>query len=105
MGTIVVLVLAVLHASQYSIVAMRKAEILQELPALTPTEREEVRQKLDELDAGAGVEWLDNCDLTEEERRLLEERLAAIEKNPDAGSSWEEVEARIRAKLGRRATG
>jgi hypothetical protein len=26
-------------------------------------------------------------------------RLAAYEKDPDAGSSWEEVEARIRARL------
>ena len=61
---------------------MSKVEILRELPAL-------------------GIEWLDNCDLTDDEKRLLEQRLAAIEKNPDAGSSWEEVEARIRTKLGR----
>ena len=80
---------------------MSKAEILQELPALAPGDRQEIREKLDELDAAAGIEWLDNCDLTEPEKRLLEERLAAIEKDPNAGSSWEEVETRIRAKLGR----
>lgn len=75
---------------------MSKAEILQELPALAPIDRQEIREKLDELDARAGIEWLANCELTEDEKRL-----AAIEKNPDAGSSWEEVEARIRAKLDR----
>ena len=80
---------------------MSKTEILQELPALGPVDRQEIREKLDELDAAAGIEWLDNCDLTDDEKRLLEQRLAAIEKNPDAGSSWEEVEARIRTKLGR----
>jgi putative addiction module component (TIGR02574 family) len=80
---------------------MGKAEILQQLPALAPVERQEIREKLDELDATAGIEWLDNCDLTDDEKRLLEQRLAAMEKNPEAGSSWEEVEARIRAKLGR----
>ncbi|MBI4026051.1 MAG: addiction module protein [Verrucomicrobia bacterium] len=77
---------------------MSKAEILQELPALAPVDRQEIREKLDELDAIAGIEWLDDCDLTEEEKQLLEQRLAAIEKDPHAGSSWEEVEARIHAK-------
>jgi putative addiction module component (TIGR02574 family) len=80
---------------------MSKTEIANELPKLTTEERQEIREKLDELDAAAGIEWLDNCDLTDDEKRLLEQRLAAMEKNPDAGSSWEEVETRIRAKLGR----
>jgi len=80
--------------------AMSKVEILQELPSLDPKDRQEIREKLDELDAVDGIEWLDDCELTEDEKRLLEQRLAAMEKNPDAGSSWEEVEARIRAKLG-----
>lgn len=80
---------------------MSKADILHELPSLAPTDRQEIREKLDELDAIDGIEWLDNCELTEDEKRLLEQRLAAIDQNPNAGSSWEEVEARIRAKLGR----
>jgi putative addiction module component (TIGR02574 family) len=33
--------------------------------------------------------------LTEEQKRILEERLADYDANPDEGSSWEEVEARI----------
>ena len=76
---------------------MSKAEILAELPKLTPAERQEVRLKLVCLD---GDEWLDAGDpLTDAEKALLDARLAAYEKDPDAGSSWEEVEARIRARL------
>ena len=45
-------------------------------------------------------QWLDPDDpLTDSEKALLEARLAAYEKDPDAGSSWAEVEARIRARL------
>lgn len=76
---------------------MSKAEIMQELPKLTPQEREEIYLKLAELDDNR---WLDTDDpLTDEEKALLEKRLAAYEKDPDAGSSWEEVEARIRVRL------
>jgi putative addiction module component (TIGR02574 family) len=37
--------------------------------------------------------------LTDAEKALLDARLAAYKRNPDAGSSWAEVEARIRARL------
>ncbi|MBE0545947.1 MAG: addiction module protein [Verrucomicrobia bacterium] len=37
--------------------------------------------------------------MTDTEKALLDTRLAAYEKDPDAGSSWEEVEARICARL------
>jgi putative addiction module component (TIGR02574 family) len=76
---------------------MSKVEILQELPKLTPEERKEIRLKLAELDDD---QWLDHDDpLTDREKALLEARLAAYEKDPDAGCSWAEVEARIRARL------
>lgn len=76
---------------------MSKVEILRELPKLTAEERKEIRLKLAELDDNG---WLDDDDpLTDSEKALLEARLAAYEKDPDAGSSWEEVEARIRARL------
>ena len=76
---------------------MSKVDILTELPKLTPAERQEVRLKLARLD---GEEWLDaNDPLTNVEKALLDARLAAYEKDPDAGSSWEEVEARIRTRL------
>ena len=75
---------------------MNKAAILEELPKLSPEEREEVRLKLAELNR---EEWMDDGELTSEEKALLDRRLADYEKNPDAGSSWAEVEARIRAQL------
>jgi putative addiction module component (TIGR02574 family) len=76
---------------------MSKTEILEELSKLSSAERFEIRLKLAELD---GDTWLDDDDpLTDEEKALLEARLAAYEKDPDAGSSWEEVESRVRARL------
>ena len=76
---------------------MSKTEILEEIRKLTPEERCEIRLQLAELD---GDGWLDDDDpLTDEEKALLDARLAAYEKDPDAGSSWEEVESRIRARL------
>ena len=78
---------------------MSKTEILEELPKLTSEERHEIRLKLAELD---GDGWLDDDDpLTDAEKALLDARLAAYEKDPDAGSSWDKVESRIRARLSR----
>jgi putative addiction module component (TIGR02574 family) len=76
---------------------MSKAEIVEELAKLTPAERDEIRLKLAELD---GNDWLDEDDpLTNGEKALLSARLAAYEQDPDVGSSWGEMEARIRARL------
>ena len=78
---------------------MSKIEILEALPKLTKTERDEIRLKLTEID---GDSWLDEEEpLSEKEKALLDSRLAAYLKNPDEGSSWEEVESRIRARLTR----
>lgn len=78
---------------------MSKAEILEELPKLTKTERDEIRLKLAEID---GEGWFDTDEpLTAEEKALLDSRIAAYLKDPEAGSSWEEVEGRIRARLTR----
>lgn len=77
---------------------MSKTEILEELPKLTKTERQEIRLKLAELDS---EEWLNDDPLTDIEKALLGARLAAYAKDPDAGSTWEEVEGRIRARLSR----
>ena len=76
---------------------MSKVEILEDLPKLTTEERREILLKLAELD---GDSWLDAEEpLTAAEKAILESRLAAYEKDPDAGSSWTEVEARIRSRL------
>jgi len=40
----------------------------------------------------------EKLELTEEEKRLIDERLQARERNPEAGSPWEDVYARIRSR-------
>jgi putative addiction module component (TIGR02574 family) len=75
---------------------MSKVEILNELPTLTPEERQEVRELLAELD---GQDWLDDGELTDEEKRLIDSRLDDCDRNPDAFISWDEAKARILASL------
>ena len=82
---------------------MSKTEILEELPKLTKMERQEIRLRLAEIDS---EDWLDQDDpLTVHEKALLEMRLAAYAKDPEAGSTWEEVEGRIRAHLSSQLNG
>ena len=40
-------------------------------------------------------------DLTDEEQALLDERMKKFHENPEAGSPWEEVYARLQARLRR----
>ena len=74
---------------------MSVAEIIAKLPSLSATERLEVQAKLDEL---ASDDWLD-LDMPQSHKDALDEALADYERSPDEGSSLEEVEARVRAKL------
>ena len=77
---------------------MSKTEILEELPKLTAEERYEIRLKLAELD---GDGWLDDDDpLTDEQKALIESRIEAHEKNPEAAVPWEEFKARLNRRLG-----
>ena len=71
---------------------MSKIEILQELPRLTREERSEIVSKARELD---GDEWIDPA-VTEDEKLILDAEMDEFARNPDAGSPWAEVEARIR---------
>ena len=64
---------------------MSKTEILQELPKLTPEERQEVRQRLAELDQD---DWLDAGALTDAEKALIEERFRDLEANPRTSIAW-----------------
>jgi putative addiction module component (TIGR02574 family) len=78
---------------------MSKADILAELPKLTREERNEIRLKLAAID---GEEWQDSSEpLTPSEKAILDARLAAYERDPNAGSSWDEVEARIKQRFGK----
>ena len=78
---------------------MSKTEIIQELPKLRPEERQEIRAKLNELDGVPGESWMDDGELTVDEKQLLDERLAQFEADPHSGSPWPEVKARVRGKL------
>jgi hypothetical protein len=78
---------------------MSKTEILEELPKLTSEERFEIRLKLAELD---GDDWLDDDDpLSDEEKALLETRLADMDRHPEHSIPWEEARRRIEARFGK----
>ena len=76
---------------------MSKTEIIAELSNLTPDERLDIRVKLAELD---GDRWLDDDDpLTEEQKALLDARLADMEQNPKASIPWDDAKKRIEASI------
>ena len=71
---------------------MSKMEILAELPKLELADRREIFDRICEIEerdlliSGA----------TDEEKALLDCEMEEYRRNPEAGSSWSEVEARIR---------
>jgi len=75
---------------------MSKSEILEELTKLTREERNEVRLRLAEID---GEQWLDDGELTDEERRLIDRRLDECEHNPGSFIPWDEAKSKILASL------
>ena len=75
---------------------MSKGEIIAGLQLLSPDELAEVQARLDEL---AGDAWQDRGELSDNDKVALDAALAAYEKSPDDGSSWEETKARVIAKL------
>ena len=79
------------------IIRMSTAEILAQLPKLSPEERAAVQAKLDEL---AGNRWQDAGEISDSDKSALDVALADYAKSPNAGSSWDEVKDRIQRKLG-----
>ena len=75
---------------------MSKAQIIAELARLSPEDLAEVQAKLDEL---AGKAWQDRGELSDADKQTLDATLADYDKSPDAGSPWDEVKARVQAKL------
>ncbi|HEY2587597.1 MAG TPA: hypothetical protein VGI81_17760 [Tepidisphaeraceae bacterium] len=75
---------------------MGKSEIIAQLPHLSPEDLAEVQAKLDEL---AGDAWQDRGELSDADKHALDEAIAAYEASPDAGSTWDEVKARVQARL------
>ena len=72
---------------------MSKAEILQELPKLGPEDRREILERICEIEEH---DLLKGGEPTAEEKALLDRELEDYQSNPQAGSSWDEVEARLR---------
>jgi hypothetical protein len=72
---------------------MSKAEILNELPKLGLGERREIFERIGELEE---QDLLKGGEPTAEEKALLDRELEEFQKNPQAGSTWAEVEARLR---------
>lgn len=77
---------------------MSKAEILEQLAKLTPEERWEIIVKARQMNE---VEWLDDGELTDEEKRMILERLDACEKDPNRFVPWEKAKARLKAEFKR----
>lgn len=70
---------------------------MQELPKLSPEQRDLLRIRLAEL---AGDEWMDDGELSPDEKRLIEERLAEHERNPEAAIPLSVMEAKLKARYG-----
>lgn len=69
--------------------------LLTDVLALHPKDRIGLAERIwDSL-----AEDADSLPLSEAAAADLDDRLAAYRRNPDEGSTWDEVEARIRAKL------
>ena len=70
---------------------------MQELPKLSPEQRDLLRIRIAEL---AGEEWLDDGELSPDEKRLIEERLAEHERNPESAIPLSVMEAKLKALYG-----
>ena len=73
---------------------MSKAEILEELPKLEPAELREIHDRIWQLEEEKLLSG--RAKPSDEEKALLDGELEDYQRNPDAGSSWEEVESRLK---------
>lgn len=71
---------------------MSTSEILAQLPTLTSADRDKVRSQLDAIDSAAP--------LTPDEKRLIDQRVAAYRQDPGAAVSWAVAEDEIRKQAG-----
>jgi len=71
---------------------MSKMEILAELPKLELADRREIFDRICEIEERDLI----TGGATDEEKALLDRELEEYRRSPEAGSSWNEVEARLR---------
>lgn len=79
---------------------MSKAEILAELPKLTPAELSEIQSRIEDLATYGSDGWRTDCELTDAEKQLIEARLNDLERHPEKSIPWAEAEARLKARFG-----
>ena len=72
---------------------MSKVEILAELPKLELADRREIFDRICEMEER---DLLLGSQPTAEEKALLDRELEEYRRNPEAGSTWNEVAARLR---------
>ena len=73
---------------------MSKAEILAELPKLTAEDRDDILNQLWSLEEQDALRRGPSA----QEKALLDAELADCAANPNAGSPWVEVQARLRQR-------
>jgi putative addiction module component (TIGR02574 family) len=74
--------------------SVSKAEILEQLPKLTPIELQEIRDRIWQLEE---EEMLTGpAKPSEEEKALLDREFEDFQRDPTAGASWEEVKSRLK---------
>lgn len=73
---------------------MSKAEILQELPKLEPSELREIQDRIFQLEEEGLLNGRSRP--TEEEKKLLDRELAEFSKDPNAGSDWKDAQAGLK---------
>ncbi len=76
---------------------MSKAEILRELPNLKPDERQEVLEKIWQMNEAELIRH--GSGSTAEEKALLDAELEDYRSTPDAGMSWEAAKAKLREPI------
>ena len=72
---------------------MSKTQIIEELPRLGLADRREIWERLCELEER---DLLQGAVPNPEEKALLDQELEEFQSNPDAGATWQEVQARLR---------
>lgn len=71
---------------------MSKADILNELPKLCPDDRQQVPDKLWELEER---DLLQRIGPNPEVQLMLDRELEDYQRNPEAGTKWEEVQEKL----------
>jgi hypothetical protein len=71
-----------------------KSEILEELPKLSSVELREIRDRIFQIEEEELLSG--RAKPSEEEKALLDRELEDYSRDPNAGSSWQEVQSRLK---------